>query len=582
MSSTASKRTLYRLTHVEATPDAMLEALDLDSLDTLDAIVRDVSDHLGVPALAVSYAVAKEEAAWGKDILRLANDADLLQSEQRTGALLVLAVDDVVYAIGFDQGYRLLPARLKDVRFGLSFGIRAINPRQVRDFTASVLGQARIDSSLVPTGASVPALGLRDHGRIIRHLGGYLDEVDLTAGSDTRSGAMTAEGGIGLRIKLGTTPTTLVKDIRAIASICEHVAPHPDLAFVEHITAVKDRSLIDALDAELDATLGRPVDGRILTAVPFSQSTDLSRSTACAIKIGPCSPLIRDEFSLDYVLERARVIKAGERVKALRQGTVELFRDKLTARTPLAPRAGSLEALSTESAVKWIEATFSLDSRTFCLLDGEWYELGAGYLRDVNETVAPLFTDSPSVDLPRWPLIEKLNKKGIPVMRPMDEGDYNELAAKARPGWVCMDKKNVRNPFRTSNKVEVCDLFTDDDTLVFVKPAHASGPLSHLYNQARVSVELLFESADVRAEFARSVYVNSDASRSIPDNFTPRRIVFAILLKDGAALTPDSLFPFSAVTLAQTAKALAARGVIVEVIGIGIESAQTTMLDAAA
>ncbi|NEE43409.1 hypothetical protein G3M55_02160, partial [Streptomyces sp. SID8455] len=75
-------------------------------------------------------------------------------------------------------------------------------------------------------------------------------------------------------------------DIRAIARICEHDVPHPDLAFVEHITAVKDPSLINALDAELDATLGCPADGRIITAVPFSQSTDLPRSTACTIKIG--------------------------------------------------------------------------------------------------------------------------------------------------------------------------------------------------------------------------------------------------------------------------------------------------------
>ncbi|MFE0687776.1 hypothetical protein ACWGNE_09415 [Streptomyces xiamenensis] len=37
-----------------------------------------------------------------------------------------------------------------------------------------------------------------------------------------------------------------------------------------------------------------------------------------------------------------------------------------------------------------------------------------------------------------------------------------------------------------------------------------------------------------RAEFARSVHVNSDPARSIPENFTPRRVVFAILLKDGA------------------------------------------------
>ncbi|WP_237499896.1 MULTISPECIES: DUF6119 family protein [unclassified Streptomyces] len=83
-------------------------------------------------------------------------------------------------------------------------------------------------------------------------------------------------------------------------------------------------------------------------------------------------------------------------------------------------------------------------------------------------------------------------------------------------------------------------------------------------------------------QFARSVHVNSDPARSIPEDFTPRRVVFAILLKDGAKLTPDSLFPFSAITLAQTAKALAARGVTIEVIGIESESAQSAMRDEAA
>ncbi|MCX4773716.1 DUF6119 family protein [Streptomyces sp. NBC_01285] len=52
------------------------------------------------------------------------------------------------------------------------------------------------------------------------------------------------------------------------------------------------------------------------------------------------------------------------------------------------------------------------------------------------------------------------------------------------------------------------------------------------------------------------------------DNFHPKRLVLAIHLKTGAELTPDSLFGFSQITLAQTAKALAARGVSLEVVGI--------------
>jgi uncharacterized protein (TIGR04141 family) len=56
--------------------------------------------------------------------------------------------------------------------------------------------------------------------------------------------------------------------------------------------------------------------------------------------------------------------------------------------------------------------------------------------------------------------------------------------------------------------------------------------------------------------------------RTIAADFTPKRIVFAILLKDGARLTPQTLFPFSEVTLAHTARTMERCGVTVEVIGI--------------
>ena len=48
--------------------------------------------------------------------------------------------------------------------------------------------------------------------------------------------------------------------------------------------------------------------------------------------------------------------------------------------------------------------------------------------------------------------------------------------------------------------------------------------------------------------------------RVIGDDFEPKKIVFAILLKDGEDLTPDTLFPFSQVTLASAARILQAQG----------------------
>ncbi|MFB7917540.1 TIGR04141 family sporadically distributed protein [Streptomyces sp. NPDC056061] len=79
---------------------------------------------------------------------------------------------------------------------------------------------------------------------------------------------------------------------------------------------------------------------------------------------------------------------------------------------------------------------------------------------------------------------------------------------------------------------------------------------------------MLQESARVRAEFTAKVTRLSAGRRVLPDDFTPSRIILAMLLKNRERLTPDSVFGFSQITIAQTAKALAARGVTVEVIGI--------------
>lgn len=83
-----------------------------------------------------------------------------------------------------------------------------------------------------------------------------------------------------------------------------------------------------------------------------------------------------------------------------------------------------------------------------------------------------------------------------------------------------------------------------------------------------MAVELLQESAQVRADFTAKVGRLSGGALVLPEDYTPRRIVLAMQLKNRDGLTPESVFGFSQITMAQTAKALAARGVTVEVVDI--------------
>ncbi|GGP60530.1 MULTISPECIES: hypothetical protein [Streptomyces] len=82
-------------------------------------------------------------------------------------------------------------------------------------------------------------------------------------------------------------------------------------------------------------------------------------------------------------------------------------------------------------------------------------------------------------------------------------------------------------------------------------------------------------SAQVRADFTAKVRRLSRGALVLPEDYTPRRIILTMQLKNRDGLTPEYVFGFSQITMAQTAKALAARGVTVEVVDIPEASASS-------
>ncbi|MFI1851315.1 TIGR04141 family sporadically distributed protein [Streptomyces sp. NPDC020480] len=542
--SGTSKRTLYRLTGVAPTVDAMFGVLDPTRLDAVGAELDFPGERLGVPALLVTGSFEQPVASWCGEIIRTTG-CEVSRPVNRSAGLLMLAVDGEVYAIGYDQGFRLVPDRVKDRRFGLSFVIRRVDPAQIRDLVSHTPGGGRTDITLVPGGAPVWSLGVQEHAQIVRRLGGRLDGIQLTIAQDDRTKISSVEGGTGLRMRLGIDAADLVADIRAIARVLRDEAPAPELEFVEHIVPVKDADLATRLEERLDDMLGEVPDGRIAVAVPSDRWDDYGAAQAFATKVHSPEARLTDDFSLDYVLNRARVQRAGTRFAALRDGTVTLY-----AHT----RAEKGDVVWTSSVLRWIEAEVVLGARRFFLLDGQWYEIGEAYLEAIRSQVERLITDTSSVDLPAWVLGDK-------------ERDYNESVPDLRPGYVCFDRDNVRTALHRGNGVEICDLLSPDDVLVMVKRAKGSDALSHLFGQAVVAVQTLLHSPEAGDGFARKVAA-ARPGRPLPEGFRPSRVVFAILLKDGTDLTADTLFPFSQVTLVQTAKILEAWGVEVEVIGI--------------
>jgi uncharacterized protein (TIGR04141 family) len=541
--------TLHRLPNVAPTHegmfDALTEAVGAGRLDGIGADPQPIT-VAGSPALWLDGQFSAQKADWCADATRTTG-LDISYGNTHSAGLLLIAVDGTVYAIGYGGGHRLIPDELTDPRFGLRFAIRRLDPGQIQDFVRRMPGsRGRTDATSMAAGLPVWTLGVEQHADITCRIGGQLNGMQLTFSSrDNR--AVRAEGSAGLRMRLGVEPDDLVSDIREIARICEHEQPHPALGFVEHIQPTCDRETLAELDAALDERLGSECAAdELVPVVPTSALDDFRQTRTFAIKIGTVwSPLV---YSLEaaHFLQRSRVQLAGRRVAALRNGQVRMFSDEV-----------GRESLGSVSALKWLEATVSVGSRRFFLLDGHWYEIGADYARATQAEIARFFGNgTPSLDLPAWELT-----KG------WKERDYNEFVPGVRPGYVCLDRQGVRDPLGAGSIVEICDLLGPHNELIHVKRASGSSPLSHLFAQGLVSAQSLLFSADARERFAAKVK-HLGKGRAIRSDFIPAKVVFAILLKKGDQLTPSTLFPFSQVTLAHTSRMLQSHQINVEVIGI--------------
>jgi uncharacterized protein (TIGR04141 family) len=525
----------------------MLEALDLTG-DGQDGYIIAHPSTLGVPAVW-AHGTRRYSAKWCADA-SITTGLQMSYLDQQAGGALILAVDGQVYALGYGAGRWLVHEDCKDQGFGIEFAIRQLNPDNVHRVVQRRPGsRGRHDSTLVPDGLPIWCYGIESYAGIVGHLGGALKSCPLTFGSHRTAREPRFDGSAGLSLRLGVQPGDLIADIRQIVTICARPAD-ARLEQLISITPVPRGPIADQLYADLDEMLSwSPADAGefIAPVVPSTRHDDYLTAESLKIKIGTAPTREVDQLDLADILARTRHQPAGTRVAALRAGYISLYSDP-----------DGTQSLGLSKAINWIEATQSIGANRYFLLDGKWYQIGEGYLDSIRRQIRDLISDEPSMELPAWD----------PSWR---EGRYNQHVQDTRRGYLNLDANLVRAGLHLNPGFEACDLLGPGDELIFNKRAEGSEPLSHLFSQAYVSIQTLINSPDAQTKLADKVKAASAGRRELPVPFTPNKVMFGIMLKNGKVLTPDTLFPFSQVTLAQTARELRRQQISVEVIPIHAE-----------
>lgn len=539
--------TLYRLPDVTPTQDGMFDDLTdaVEDLDARHAALVPI-EAAGQPALWIGVQDEASEADWCADASRTTG-LDLSYMQRRAGGVLLIAVDGTAYAVSYGCGHALIPDDLKDQRFGLRFLIRQLKADQVHDLVRRQPGtRGRTESTLVPAGAPVWTLGVTENADIVGRIGGIAKDLQVTFAADGRK--VRVKGGAGLHMRWGVMPDALLSDIREVERICREEVPDDALAFIDYVQPVASGKSA-GLDAALDDLLGDEANAaaHVVPVVPMAALDEFPHARSFTFRIGSTSTGPFPWLEARHFLTRTRVQPAGRRASALRDGRVWMNGDD-----------DGTEFLHSAAAVKWLEASLSHDGHSYFMMDGTWYEIGDQYAQGARHEIARLFPAVPSVDLPTW---------FLPVG--CDEGDYNRHVQTVRPGYTCLDRnQRVRSPLGPRSSLEICDVFGPDGELIHVKRASGSAPLSHLFSQGLVSAQtLLYGPTEVRQRFAEGLAERGN-SRSLPQDYTPKKVIYAILLENGKTLTPATLFPFSQVTLAYAARVLHSYGIDVEVIGI--------------
>ena len=238
-------------------------------------------------------------------------------------------------------------------------------------------------------------------------------------------------------------------------------------AWIDNVKSITDVNIMaDLEDSLLDKLKNRDVENLQL-APP--QLVEWDEIDFFRVSIKPEEP--HDDLELENYLD---VLEHEDKLTKL---TIRQLR-----------KAHRIEAVGVEGdklhswpLFKCISGELELDGRTYLINGGDFFEVSAKYLDELNDYIGHM--PESAKDLPDSKVKEP-------------EGEYNERAAKS-PDYLLLDKKTVRVSTKTS-AIEICDILTQDRCFIHVKRKLASSSLSHLFAQGYVSGDLFHMSREYR------------------------------------------------------------------------------------
>lgn len=469
------------------------------------------------------------------------------------GAVLFLrvATDDKpptnrVMALTFGTGHHALNPDAFERGFGLRVVLNSVARSNLRNLDIATLDATtflrRIQAS---RDADLQGFGI-DIDR---------DLVTLAAGSPKDSTfARSLAGRDALTLNTRTSPSEVTEKCKRALSLYKAEDYKKDFGFIDFVSPVKRRDLLDQLDALAFAELATMVGGSasdLHIALPDILDPEED------IEIGYYGEGLRSgqkttysEIAIqDYIAE----LGAGDFSKIADMAALRASHDIRVIRNGEGDRKRKRKLYDC--------LVFEVEHQDviYVLFGGEWFAVDKAFHASVEADFTRLVSKNPFVAS-----TDKLTERDLIAELDKD------------PNFLNMDQVKLNPLSMGGAMLEPCDFLSLQSQFIHLKDGHASAPISHLWNQGAVSAEAFVRDEKFRRDFRKAAQQRQSnakkvgfdkllpdgRSRPIPSDFT---VIYGIMRsrhKKSAAL---SLPFFSKISLRTSADHIELMGYRVEV-----------------
>ena len=398
---------------------------------------------------------------------------------QSCAAVLFLEIADRqtkrTFALSFGTGHHSLEADSFERNFGLRVVLNAVARSNLRSVDVATLDattfQKRIQAS---RDADLQGFGI-DVDR---------DLMRLAAGSPKDgSFARSLAGKDALTLATKTSPADVPEKCKTALTLYQAADYKADFGFIDFVSPVKQKKLLDELDALAFAELQEVVKGNasdLHIALPDILSPDEG------IEIGFYGIGLKSGSKQTY-----SQVSIEDYVAELQAGNIGDIADMATLRASHEIRVvadGEGDKRRKRKVYDCFVYEVEHNGSVYVLYAGDWYAVDKAFHQSVEDRFSVLVS--------RHPFVASTTQTN-------ERNFIAELDGKAN--LLNLDQVKLSPTGATNANLEPCDFLSTHKQFIHLKDGHSSAPISHLWNQGVVAAEAFVSDEKFRVDLRKAV-----------------------------------------------------------------------------